>query len=579
MKTTNARRSLLLVICGLLLASALAGCVWEKEDKGRLSYGVDPMASPLINSSAYRDTIGELTYYDGMTPMRVRGYGLVVGLGTNGSSDCPDTVRKKLIRGLYKQHDFSSPIVGTTTVTPEQMIADPDTAVVIVEGDIPPAAIEGSRFDVQVRAYPGTSTKSLRGGRLYTTDLLNFRMLNSRASMTGSVLAKAAGPVFLNPFSDERAATKVSPLEGTIMGGGMAVEDRRVRLVLVEPSYGFAKRIQDRINFHYSRDRRVADAISPSFIRINVPRKYRNNAAHFLTIVRALYVANDPTMAATRSRLLAQEIFKPEAPHAMISLCFEALGRTALPELNRLYARPEKYVSFYSAAAGLRLEDHVAVDAMAIHADDSESPYRFRAIRALGLARSMANAAFPLRRLLDDPDPRVRIAAYEALSGRNDTAITTDRIADDNFLLDIVPSKGPALVYAKRKGRRRIALFGEQLACVPPLFYRSSGAGITVLADEGDEKLGLIRVSPRGTVSPRITGQLELAKLVELLGRDAEVMGDEVVGLGLGYGAIVRMLYNLCKDKCINAEFVLEQPNALELFGPTKRMGRPESEL
>ena len=51
------------------------------------------------------------------------------------------------------------------------------------------------------------------------------------------------------------------------------------------------------------------------------------------------------------------------------------------------------------------------------------------------------------------------------------------------------------------------------------------------------------------------------------------------MGLGLDYGAVVRALYYLCQDHAINAKFILEQPNAAELFGPARPAGRPESEL
>jgi len=65
-----------------------------------------------------------------------------------------------------------------------------------------------------------------------------------------------------------------------------------------------------------------------------------------------------------------------------------------------------------------------------------------------------------------------------------------------------------------------------------------------------------------------------------LLGNDAGVAANgEAVGLGLDYGAVVRALYYLCQDHAVNAKFILEQPNAAELFGPARPAGRPESEL
>ena len=51
-----------------------------------------------------------------------------------------------------------------------------DTAVVVVEGLIPPGATEGTRFDLRVFAHPMTSTTSLEGGRLYTTCLCLYML-------------------------------------------------------------------------------------------------------------------------------------------------------------------------------------------------------------------------------------------------------------------------------------------------------------------------------------------------------------------------------------------------------------------
>jgi len=214
----------------VVILAVSSGCIREHENKAKLNVGVTQTDDPLAKSAAYRDTIGSLTYYEGMGPMRVRGYGMVVGLGKNGSSDCPRPIYDRLVQNLYKHHRFSSSVVGEKNITPEQLIADPDTAVVLVQGEIPPAAVEGTRFDVVVMALPGTQTKSLRGGRLFTADLEIFRELSSSVSISGQILAVAAGPVFLNPFAEGDAATKSNPLEGIVVGGGMAVKDRRVRL-------------------------------------------------------------------------------------------------------------------------------------------------------------------------------------------------------------------------------------------------------------------------------------------------------------------------------------------------------------
>lgn len=582
MKQLKYRPCRLSAAAPLLLVALSVGCTITEKGNKRYALGVAGQAGRLANSAAFRDTIGAYTYYEGLAPMRVRGYGLVVGLGKNGSSDCPKPIYDRLVQSMYKQHRFgSSGVVGVKDVTPEAMINDVDTAVVVVYGDIPPAAVEGSRFDVTVMALPGTQTKSVRGGRLFTADLEMYRVVAPDVSISGRILARAAGPVFINPFSDDQSATKANPLQGTILGGGTVLMDRRVRLVLTEPSYQRARQIQERINAQFPGGAKVADAQSPSFIQLHVPPTFQSDTGHFLTLLRSLYLSRDPSFEASRARALAEEIVQPDAPHAGIASCFEGLGRKALPSLTELYTHPKDYVSFHAAAAGLRLGDHIAGDVMAAQAADPKSPFRFQAIRGLGEATDIGATAVALRRLLADKDPRVQVSAYEALIRRHDPAIDSRLIGGDNFALDVITASPSNFVYVKRSGERHIAMFGDDLRCTPPALYRSPDGGLTLNARAGDEQFTAIRtVLAHDVSSPPLPVPFALPQLVTLLGSDPGVAPNgTVLGLGLDYGAIVHAIYRLCQTHAIDAQFVLEQPNAAELFGPGRPQGRPESEL
>lgn len=569
----------------LPLLAAVGGCgplIWKKESKVRPDLGVPVQSVALANSAAFRDTIAAKTFYEGTVPMHVRGYGLVVGLAGKGSRDCPRNIRERLIQDLYKQHHFTTGVVGERGTTPEAIIHSMDSAVVGVRAAIPAAAKAGQHFDVAVMALPGTETKALTGGRLVATDLHVFRRTSAQSSLSGRVLARAMGPLFSNPFARGKgAATQANPLEATILGGGVALEDRRVRLVLTKPSYRWARRIRDRINAQFPADAPIADATSPSFVRLRIPEEYRDDQGHFLALVRALYLSHDPQFCMTRARALGKEILQPSADHARIALCLEGLGRDALPVLSELYSHSREDISFHAAVAGLRIGDHLAGDAMGLHAQNPNSQYRYQAIRALGEAKGMAGTAMVLRDLLEDEDPRVAIAAYEALIKRGDPTIASRLVGRDNFILDHIPSDRHKFVYVKRSGSRRIAVFGNDLRCEPPLLYRSPDGGITLTANPGDTTLTALRVAlPSGSVSPPIPVPYELLPLLEMLGRDVAIGPDnEVLGLGVDYAAIVRALYHLCEDDALDANFTLEQPNVAELFGPPRPQGRPESEL
>lgn len=564
----------------IALVALCGACTVAREDLTRVDLGVEPMRSPLAESAAFRDTIGSFAYYEGLRPMIVRGYGLVVGLGKNGSADCPREVRDRLLQSIYKQYRFTSHTVGDRVISPERMIDDLDTAVVIVQGQIPPAAAGGSRFDVAVLALPGTQTKSLRGGRLYTAELDVFNITPS-GPVFGRTLARAAGPLFINPFGESGDATRSNPLEASIPGGATVIEDRRVRLVLGQPSYNLAQRIQDRVNAHFPGRERVADAISPSFVQIRVPEEFRDDSSHFLALVRSLYLSRDPAFEQQRAQQLAEELSRPDGSHAEITLALEGLGRRAIPVLSRLYESKADHVTFHAAAAGLRLDDHVAVDVMSAHAADPNSRYRMQAIRALRDARGLAAASGPLRKLLDDEDSRVRIAAYEALVARNDPTVVTTAFGGDSFALDSATSQRGNLIHLRRANERRIGLIGRDFRITPPLLYRAPDGSLMIDGKEGEDALSVVRVVPStNAMSPPVRVPPEVPALLALLGREPGVGEDETpTGFGMDYASVARAIQQLCRDGAINAEFVLEQPNLGALLGPNQPQGRPESEL
>ncbi len=575
------RYTLIALTVALMLSTF--GCspfIWEKVSDKPVDLGVAPQAGRWANSAAIKDTIGALAFFDGTGGIRVRGIGLVLGLGENGSRECPKRVREKLVEMLYKQRFRVHAEIGQKLTTPEQLIDSPNTAVVVVQGTVTVANSMGQPFDISVTAMPGTQTKSLMGGLLATTNLNIFRQASGK-TISGKVLARASGPLFLNPFAGGDAATKISPLQGTVLGGGKALVPRELRLVLSSPSYLWARKIQDRINAKFPADPPTAKAISPSFIKLTIPRKFADETSHFLSLVRATYISTDPRFVAIRTQQLGQELVNNNAPHELISLAMESIGQPAISVLSGLYGHAKPHVRFYAALAGLRLGDHIAADSIALIAQDALAPNRFKAIRALGKAKDIAVARVALRRLLNDEDPRIQIAAYESLSDRPDTAITRKHIGSGNFVLDHIPSARSTFIYAKRTRSRKIVLFGDKPQCHPPIFYRSPDGNITINALENDIDLTLLRRIPAtGRVSPPVTASRDLEKLIQLMGSPAGVGAhNKITGLGLDYSTVVRAIYHLCADGAIQSKLMWEQPNIAELFGPSRPTGRPESEL
>jgi flagellar basal body P-ring protein FlgI len=122
---------------------------------------------------------------------------LVVGLGKNGSRDCPEPLRAQMVQEISKRLEtggvYSSDQIKLSA---KGLLESLDTTVVEVSGSIPPGACKGTRFDVQVQAVAGTDTRSLEGGRLYTCSLHIFRFDSQGSGIRGKAVATAAGPSF-----------------------------------------------------------------------------------------------------------------------------------------------------------------------------------------------------------------------------------------------------------------------------------------------------------------------------------------------------------------------------------------------
>ncbi len=536
---------------------------------------------PMDNSAAYRDTVAELAYFDGLRRLRIRGFGIVVGLGQNGSRRCPKSIRSQLIQELYKTRDFSGN--DGTRGTPEDLIDDIATAVVAVEAEIPAASARGSRFDLVVRAVPGTETTSLGGGWLLPCNLTIFSSRGGSGWIPGRQVASGGGPVFMNPFGQTgERATKTNRREGTVIGGGVSEQDRRIRLMLTAPSYHRAMAISQRINERFAGSTQiVADAVSPAEIRVVIPDANKHDPRHFLALAQHLYLPlTRPGFISERRRQLAREFAQPDSPHVEIALAWEAIGRTALPDVQKFYDHELPACSFHAAIAGLRLGDDDAIRIIERHLTNPRGRYRDAAIHVLATARHSLGASRPLRRALSDSDPRIRIAAYEALLERDDPTIRMKTIGAGAFSLDRLKSGGKNLIYAKRSKDRRIAVFGDAVRLQPPLFFNLPNDTLMIDAADGAEKAVLLRKSPvSGATSPRVTSDLNIEAVIALMGDDPPKARDEPVrGLGVDFSSIVLAISDLCDDGSINAQFVLESSAMSGRSGMSKLPGRPESE-
>jgi flagellar P-ring protein precursor FlgI len=168
-----------------------------------------PLGMPAHATSRIKD----LANIEGVRQNQLIGYGLVVGL--NGSGDTLNNIpfTKQSLQAMLERMGVN--IRGAT-------IRTGNVAAVMVTGNLPAFATQGTRMDVTVSAMG--DAKSLQGGTLLVTPLLGA---------DGNVYAVAQGSLAIGGFAAEGAAASVTkgvPTNGRIANG--AIVEREIEFAL-----------------------------------------------------------------------------------------------------------------------------------------------------------------------------------------------------------------------------------------------------------------------------------------------------------------------------------------------------------
>lgn len=521
-----------------------------EESKNSFSIEVDPIM---------RGTIASETIVTGYEPLVVRGYGLVVDLPGTGSSVAPAPIRAQVVADLARM-GFGSDGRGNLP-SPESVIDSDNTAIVAVEGIIPPGAVKGSHFDVRIYAVPGSSTGSLEGGRLAFVDLRPgpFRVGSQQAKLVGT----AKGPLVINPFASSGSVDgdSIDRLTARVLHGGTVDEDLPVRLRLATPSHNRAKVIEAAVNSAFPREHGQREAtargVSDELIEICVPPSWTSKTDEFVQLLRhsPVQLADNDRLAVSIQKALLQSPGAAEGARWR----WQALGKQALPAVRELYDYPEEQPRFAALTAGAWLGDPKVVKPLGEIARSADRSLRIQAIGLLGVMDTNPDADLVLRPLLDDPDLDIRLEAYEALADRRDPLIHRYSV-DKKFVLDLVPSKEP-LIYVVQTGEPRIAIFGGEEPIKLPLTVRVWDGRLVMRGDPGDQRLS-VRYQPVDGSAPL---QASLAPYLPEIAFGLGHAGDRDSrpGLNMSYSDTVAGLHGLWKQGYSGAEFRAEQDRLL----------------
>lgn len=465
---------LALPLCAaLLLIALLPGC------GGRTRYdnsiGSD-VGATFTGERYLRGSIGSYGSFINNRPLYVGGYGMVVDLNATGSNEVPGFLREWLINEM-RRNRLGSVQFGTERFTPERVIADLGSTVVAVEGLIPPGAKQGSKFDLLVSMIDQTST-SLAGGRLFWPTQLSPTGLDRRLIYTDT-RATGYGEVFVNPVAEPGQENPEFLRRAVVVGGGTVMESRRVEFVLNVERPAIAASIAERINARFPagpEDRLpTANARNGTLIEINVPQRFAGQPDELLALIEHIFLNDQPDFVQPQAQALGEALAQSPADRARpVALAWKMLGPNALPVIRDYYNHQETDVRAAALEAGAWLQDAQSVGPLTRIATAGNPGQRIWAARALVAMTRVASARKVVLDMLNDPDPEVRLGAYEALVMVRDRSI--DRLSVDDglshkFFIDRVPSKYP-MVYAIQGQEQAVVIFGGDLSLGPAVFAK-----------------------------------------------------------------------------------------------------------
>ena len=520
------RRALWCVTLLSLLASF--GCSGGKSGKNK---------SAADSNGGIEDTIGMYAEIFASDAIPVSGYALVGGLNGTGSSECPSQIRDYLQKYILQK-------LSGTKISVEELLSNSDTAVVLVEGMIPPAASKNQKFDIKVTALSGTQTTSLEGGWLYGADLFDAHQLGQSIKP----LASTEGPVFTDSIGSGQQDLRA----GYILGGGTVIEDYKINLALRLPDYRLASQIRNRINDRFGYE--TAVALAPGSIELRIPTKYIESKGRFIQLVRATYLVDSPGFAEKRIMMNIEKLAGSSDKNTG-EIALEAIGNASLPKLAALLNSSDPDIHFRAARCMFNLGDTRGRELLRAVATDKSSSYRMDAIEAIVNAAGQDTTSM-LRSLLRDDDLAIRLVAYENLVRFKDVTVNRRAIAD-SFYLDQVTQAGKPTILISRRDQPRVALLGAPIYCRSNIFIETPDKTITINVPAGEKSATIIRKHPRrpDTII-QLKSTLDIADIIEKLCREPltpTVQGGP--GLGVPYSTLAGLLNKMVESGAIQAEF------------------------
>lgn len=476
----------------------------------------------LRGDKGHAQLLGDYLSVKGLSTTILEGIGLVTNLDGTGDDPPASFYRTELLEDMKRRE----------IPQPNQIIADPSTALVRVRAYLPPLIKEHETFDVEVLLPDGSEATSLQGGVLMECELRTLAYTQGRGVLKGHRIAIAHGSVLAIPDGSDGGATR----RGTIPAGATYAGRGQDLSLYLQPDYrnarmthNIAQRIGSR--FHdYDRagqKRPLAVAQTDSQIKLILHSRYRDNYPRFLSCISHIRLHDTPVELRLRMERLQEELLSgPTSERAALEL--EAIGPDATPVLLAGLDSEDLEVRFHAAQALAYLGHSEAAPALG-EAADKEKAFRVFALAAL-TALGGTDSVVELRKLLNHESMETRYGAVRALStiNENDSSIRGEQ-SDRGFVLRVVKSTGEPMIHITKRQKAEVVVFGADQEFQPPMIV-SAGRHFMIKGEPG---------KPLVTVSRFVKGHDVVRSTVPA--RVADVI-RELARLQAGYPDIVQML-------------------------------------
>jgi flagellar P-ring protein precursor FlgI len=224
---------------------------------------IGALAAFLLSSTttyAQSARVRDLTITDGSTPVRLLGYGIVVGLdGTGdrglGGRNGGQTVQS--VANLLRRFNIEIPAEALRTR---------NAAAVLVTAEVSPYLRAGGRFDVTISSLG--DARSLRGGTLWMTPLVTDPNAPALATAQGSIVM-SDGNIDSRDFNTVETSGRI-PAGGVLEGDAARTNFANAsRLLLKEPDISTATKIVAAINQAVGAN--TAKVEDPGSIALTIP--------------------------------------------------------------------------------------------------------------------------------------------------------------------------------------------------------------------------------------------------------------------------------------------------------------------